>query len=1500
MLVLLSLILLFSLQSYWVQSFFGHQVTRYYADELNTEFSVESIKLNGFDFMEFNNILIRDLNRDTLAFFPTISIAINEIDFKNKRASIKSIVFNEPYLNLYLQKGDDKMNSDFIVNYFSNNDDKTEKSSFNVEIQTIGFVNTQFDYNDYNHKKDSTVFDLNHLGLSQFNTTINNFNTESADLFLNISELSLLDKSGFLINNLDTKLSFSSNEIRLDSTLISTPYSTISSALIALNYEDISDINDFFNKVDLKSEINFSKIGLKDLAFFDSNFGKGDQEITINGKLNGKLSKFNIDDLFIGFSGNSYLNSHVLVSGLPDIENTVFELIVKDGKTSKKDLDNINFMSFGLSSDIQLPTLLDEFGLIDLYGEFKGSYTDFESHFHVASAVGLFDGSFKAFKSNDEYNYDGKVDVMSLNLRTLIDDDNFKTLNANFNLKGKGFSLDDIDVAIDGELIDFVYKGYPYEDVIIKGDLKEKAFIGSLDLIDQNVNLSFDGNFDLTQSPILFDFEIDLINANLNQLNLVENRKDASIGFNLYTSGFGSNLDDFSGMIDISKINYNENGINYYFDSILFDSQSNDYFHSISFHSKIAEFELSGQYHFNTMFEDLYSLGSSVFPSILPPEKSNNLSRENFVMNARVNDISKLSLLFFPELEVSPNTSILCEYNSISQMLDIKAHSDWLNYNGLELINLNIDTTKKQLFNNDTSYILQVSVDNVIYENNIDVQNLNFESRAFSDNFEVDINWMSIDSSLWGYFNSSGKLLGDGDFDLFIHPARFSSSKTGDWFIKDTTLFHAEEEDIQINNFTINNSDQKIYVDGFLSRDPEKELNIDVQEISLENINSLLGINDFELNGSFNLTASIKNIYNEMLFSSKALIYGIELDEYEIGDMSLLTSWDSDLSRINMSGGLMNEIHDEEIEIEESYYIPDFTVEDQLDLNLSFNDLNIDFLNSFLPEDFLSNMSGKIKGSLKIDGSWSRPELNGEINLKDGEITLDEFNTDYSFGGDIIMRPDEILINQIPIRDNKEAVGELSAFFIHDNFSSYSYNIIGVFPEPFLVMNTNYEMNPLYYGDAYITGYTTITYDSIYDLEIIVDVKTEDKTVFTLPLYGAEDVVLKDFISFKTKEILEEEIYEVNLDGISLELNVDLTEDAEFELIFDDVVGDAIKARGEGHVDLLIDQFYNFSMFGKYKLREGEYLFTLKDFINKKFIIEPGGEISWYGDPYNADVDITAIYPLKTRLSEIMPVELREDYKQKTDVKVNMNLKNNLFNPDIAFGVELPRANDDAKTALSSLISTEQGMNKQVFSLLILNKFMTHSMQDGIADLKSSSNSGPVDVMASVESATNEVLSNVGSATSEVLSNQLSNMISKFSDDFDIGFNYTPGDLISNDEVTVAMSTQQFNDRLNINTNLGVSQGNKLNKNPSSFIGDVDVEYKLNSQGNLRVHAFNKSNEYDMSNLNQSNYTQGLGTFYKQSFNNLGELFCEMGNVFKSKANKCDRCVSKEGRKECD
>ena len=46
-----------------------------------------------------------------------------------------------------------------------------------------------------------------------------------------------------------------------------------------------------------------------------------------------------------------------------------------------------------------------------------------------------------------------------------------------------------------------------------------------------------------------------------------------------------------------------------------------------------------------------------------------------------------------------------------------------------------------------------------------------------------------------------------------------------------------------------------------------------------------------------------------------------------------------------------------------------------------------------------------------------------------------------------------------------------------------------------------------------------------------------------------------------------------------------------------------------------VDETLDFNLFGNYEVTSGEYLFTLKDFINKKFNVKPGGTITWFGDP---------------------------------------------------------------------------------------------------------------------------------------------------------------------------------------------------------------------------------------------------------------------------------------------
>ena len=195
------------------------------------------------------------------------------------------------------------------------------------------------------------------------------------------------------------------------------------------------------------------------------------------------------------------------------------------------------------------------------------------------------------------------------------------------------------------------------------------------------------------------------------------------------------------------------------------------------------------------------------------------------------------------------------------------------------------------------------------------------------------------------------------------------------------------------------------------------------------------------------------------------------------------------------------------------------------------------------------------------------------------------------------------------------------------------------------------------------------------------------------------------------------------------------------------------------------------------------------------------------------------------------------------------------------FEIELPRSDDNARAVLRNVISSDEELNKQVFSLMVLNKFLPRT--NAISSASSSAlNAG------------------VGATTSDLLSSQIGNWLNGLSDDIEIGVNAKFGDKVGEDEVAVAMSKAFLNDRLEISGNFGVVKGENADNQESRLVGDVNVEYKLNDNGNLRVRAFNAANKYDFINNTQSS-TQGVGIYYKENFENWWELKQKLGNLFR-------------------
>jgi hypothetical protein len=267
-------------------------------------------------------------------------------------------------------------------------------------------------------------------------------------------------------------------------------------------------------------------------------------------------------------------------------------------------------------------------------------------------------------------------------------------------------------------------------------------------------------------------------------------------------------------------------------------------------------------------------------------------------------------------------------------------------------------------------------------------------------------------------------------------------------------------------------------------------------------------------------------------------------------------------------------------------------------------------------------------------------------------------------------------------------------------------------------------------------------------------------------------------------------------------------------------------------------------------------MFTLQNVLNKRFVINPGSTIRWDGNPYDAIIELNAAYKLKTSLYDLVKATMDETeaqkYVRRIPVNCNLLLSDRLLKPAIQFEIETPSAQNNNQDIINAFINTEEELNRQVLSLLVLNRFYT--------DENLSNNPGE----GGRTSGNNAALV----TTTEVLSNQLSHWLSQISNDFDIGVSYRPGEEgISNDEIEVALSTQVFNNRVTINGNVGYGQDDTRTSN---LIGDFDVDIKLNPSGSLRAKAYTQTNNDII--YNDSPTRQGVGISFREEFDSLREL----------------------------
>ncbi|MBC8006210.1 MAG: translocation/assembly module TamB, partial [Verrucomicrobia bacterium] len=632
-------------------------------------------------------------------------------------------------------------------------------------------------------------------------------------------------------------------------------------------------------------------------------------------------------------------------------------------------------------------------------------------------------------------------------------------------------------------------------------------------------------------------------------------------------------------------------------------------------------------------------------------------------------------------------------------------------------------------------------------------------------------------------------------------------------------------------------------------------LNVQFNEIDINWLNNFVAGN-LRLKGKLNGSLSVFDIYQKALFLSDLHVEGFGLLGQPIGNAIVQSYWDPGAKEINAA--LFVDSDKKKALVANGTYNP---AKDSLSVDTEFDHFSLLILQPLLGSNF-SNIHGDATGKVRVYGHLNALQHDGALHVNNGGLMLSELQVNYHVSDSVKFAGNKIIFPQMRVSDDYGNSGIFNGTIQHKSFSKMVYDL-SVKSNRLMAINTTSAINEQFYGKLYGSGLVNITGKGA---NVLIDgvARTEKGTEMNIYLEYTDEAKEYDFLTFVKhgfQPLSLQKVVPKSKSNLVMKFNVEVTPEAKAQLIYNSKIGDVIRGQGSGNIQINIDSNSDISLYGEYTVEQGDYLFTLQNLINKKFEIQQGGTIQWNGDPFNATIDLDAIYKLKASLNDLFEYidDGKTDFTQRIPILCKIDLTKNLTNPDIKFDIELPFSEDGTKEVLSQFIDSEEDMNKQMLSLLVLGKFYTSGSNSNLAG-------------------------STATTASELLSNQFSNWLSQISNDFDIGVNYRPGDEITNDEVELALSTQMFNNRVTINGNIANNASQKMNTNNNGVVGDADIIVKLTRTGKLQLKAYNHANNNII--YETSPYKQGVGVSYREDFNDFNEFWQKVKNIFKQKTDK--------------
>jgi len=1415
------------------------------SSKIGAPVEIGNVNVEWLNRLSLKNVTVEDKTGTVLLTANRLTAGFELMPLLKKKFVFTTVRFFGFSINLKKKTPKDPLNLQFIIKAFSNNDSTKKKNNVDLKINTILIRRGNLRYDVLSEPSTPSHFNKNHINIRNLSAKISLKAFRNDTLDASIRKLSLDEASGFQLN----RLSFSINSNR-DSATLNNLEMRLPRSNISIDHAHIYWQKGPIGESPVFLRLQQSQLCPADLSAFVPVLANFKELVDIKARINGHVDDMQLNDLILKYNNELFLDGNIRMKNVTSSQHLYFEAAVNRFSVTTNGITSI---LHNIKPNSTLPAFVAKLGTVGFVGKFSGQPKDYNASGKISSDIGDVNVDLNAGNQNGKDDFiNGEVSTEAFQLNDLFGENNPYGI-ASFDVKIDAHRIlkGSYSGNVQADLYDFDYKGYRYKNVNLSGDFKKNGYNGKLSLNDPNGTVFAEGLFLNDGNNSRFNFTAEVSHLRPDSLNLSSKYKKSDISFDLAADFTGNNIDNLEGKIAVDNLTFITEPSRFHLDSLLVSAKGNAKDRHLSIRSDVVNGEITGTYSFSTLISDLLNTFHGYLPAVVnPKEKKKSTNDNNFTMLLTINNTEDLcNTLRIPFIVIEPSRVCL-DYNSHFNKFRLEAYLPRFQMNG-SLFESGYVTSYNP---NDN---VQLELKAVNYNDKGNKNYLNLKMDAKDNRINSFISWdtnkqhiYKADLSATAVFdkdkNEAGKSYLRTELTLNSTPVIINDTL---WTLQPSAITLAEGR-VTVDNFSLSHKKEYLHINGNISKEPTDTLILDMKQVELSYIFNILNIPVLQFGGKGTGTFRLTDLGSNMKINTDLEVQNFSFNQAILGRLNLFSEWDNDQKGIMMMGSIYK--NDSTWTDVNGYVYP---VGKKAGISLYFDakDLNMAFLKPFT-ENVVKNLRGQGFGKVHLFGPFSALDVEGDAFIADGGVGIDYLNTYYTFNDSLHLRSGKILAHNILVNDKYGNKGTLNLAVNHNHFRDFSFNV-DVQTQHTLVYDETEKHNANIYGPIFATGTASIKgANSLITFDL--NMRSDPKTNVTLNYMGNNASSEYNFINFVKKDqsnqtTSDSVVVKKNDSGTEYRLNllVDITPDAKINFVMDPVAGDKIAGNCNGSLQIQYGTKSDFHMYGNLSILEGIYNFSLQQIIHKDFKIRENSTINFHGDPYEALLNVNAIYNLTANIQDLDQTFAMESARRNVPVNCVLKLDGVLRNPTISFDLELPGSNEELERQVKSLVNTEDMMTKQIVYLLVLNKFYTPDYSENTYRS-----------------------SEFGAVASAAMSQQLSSILNSLTDKVQLGTNIrTSEEGIQDTEVEMLLTSQLLDNRLIFNGNFGYKNRSSLAQK-NAFIGEFDLEYKLTRNGDFRLKAYNHANEMYMY-LRQAMTTQGVGIMYKKDFTRLSDIF---------------------------